>query len=48
MGIESTIDDAHAALAELGIDPVMAERLADHGGSLMRLRQGSQGVAVSI
>src|SRR5262249_59183839 len=30
MGIERTIHDAHTALTELGIDPVMAKRLADH------------------
>src|SRR5437879_6346086 len=39
MGIESPIHNAHAALAELGIYPVMAQRLADHSGSPMRLSQ---------
>jgi hypothetical protein len=36
MCIERTIHDAHAALIELGIDPIVTERLADHSGSLMR------------
>jgi hypothetical protein len=28
--VESFVDDAHAALAELGLDPVMSQRAADH------------------
>jgi hypothetical protein len=31
VGVAGFINHAHAAFAELGFDPVMAEGLADHG-----------------